>query len=67
MNDPWSTVHSDIQLHPDFMEGRRLFRQGNLPAALICFKTASQTTIEHHVHAGLYMSYLGLTQVPVSP
>lgn len=63
MNDPWSTVHSDIQLHPDFMEGRRLFRQGNLPAALICFKAANQATIDHHIHAGLYMSYLGLTQV----
>lgn len=63
MNDPWSTVQDDIQLHPDFVEGRQRFRQGDLAAALICFKAANQATVDHHVHAGLYMSYLGLTQV----
>lgn len=63
MNDPWSTVQSDIQLHPDFIEGQRLLRKGNLPGALVCFKAANQATIDHHALASLYMSYLGLTQV----
>jgi tetratricopeptide (TPR) repeat protein len=63
MQDPWSTVVSDTQLHPEYVEGRRFLRQGNLAAALACFKAANQSTVDSHIHASLYLSYLGLTQV----
>ena len=63
IQDPWSTVHEEIQLHPDFVQGQRYFRQGDLNSALACFKSAHQSTATAHVYAHLYMSYLGLTQV----
>lgn len=63
IQDPWSTVQAEIQLHPDFVQGQRHFRQGDLKSALACFKSAHQSTAPAHVHACLYMSYLGLTQV----
>lgn len=63
MNDPWSAVHSEVQLHPDFILGQRSFRQGDLKTALASFKSACQATSDMHVYAHLYMSYLGVTQV----
>ncbi len=60
---PWSTVHEEVQLHPDFVQGQRYFRQGDLKSALTCFKSAHQSTPTAHVYAHLYMSYLGLTEV----
>jgi tetratricopeptide (TPR) repeat protein len=63
MNDPWSAVHTEVQLHPDFLQGQRSFRQGDFATALACFKAAYQATADVHVYAHLYMSYLGLTQV----
>lgn len=63
MKDPWSAVHAEVQLHPDFIQGQRSFRQGDLKTALACFKSAYQATADEHVYAHLYMSYLGLTQV----
>lgn len=62
-NDPWSTVHTEVQLHPDFIHGQRCFRQGDLQTALAHFKSANQATADTHVYAHLYISYLGLTQV----
>ncbi|MFN2309442.1 MAG: hypothetical protein ABR553_06865 [Gammaproteobacteria bacterium] len=63
MNQQWAAEPSDIPLHPDFIAGQRYLKRGNLPAALSCFKAASQSTIVHHVYAPLYLSSLGLTQV----
>ncbi|MBI5462054.1 MAG: hypothetical protein HY941_07695 [Gammaproteobacteria bacterium] len=62
-HDPWSTVQEEVQLHPDFIQGHRYYRQGDLKSALVCFKAAHQSTALAHVHAHLYMSYLGVTQV----
>lgn len=63
MNDPWSTVQEEVQLHPDFVQGQRYFRQGDYVAALSCFKSASQAATDFHAYASLYMSFVGLTQV----
>ncbi|MBU1191352.1 MAG: tetratricopeptide repeat protein [Gammaproteobacteria bacterium] len=63
MNDPWSTVHDEVQMHPDFVQGQRYFRQGKYDEALSCFKSASQVTSDMHAYASLYMSFVGLTQV----
>ena len=63
MKDPWSAVHAEVQLHPDFVQGQRSFRQGDLKTALASFKSAYQATADVHVYAHLYMSYLGVTQV----
>lgn len=63
MNDPWSSVHDEVQMHPDFVQGQRYFRDGDYPAALSCFKSASQVTTDTHAYASLYMSFVGLTQV----
>lgn len=63
MNDPWSTVQDEVQMHPDFVQGQRYFRDGDYQAALSCFKSASQLASDLHAYASLYMSYVGLTQV----
>jgi len=63
IHDPWSTVQEEVHMHPDFVQGQRYFRQGDLQSALACFKSAQQSTAISHVYAHLYMSYLGLTQV----
>lgn len=63
MKDPWSAVHAEVQLHPDFIQGQRSFRQGDLKTALACFKSACQSTADVDLHAHLYASYLGYTQV----
>lgn len=63
MTDPWSAVHTEVELHPDFIEGQTSFRRGDWHAALRSFKSACQATAETHVHAPLYLSCLGLTQV----
>jgi tetratricopeptide (TPR) repeat protein len=63
MNDPWSAVHTEVQLHPEFIQGQRSFRQGDLKAALASFKSACHATADTHIYAHLYTSYLGLTQV----
>jgi Tfp pilus assembly protein PilF len=62
-HDPWSTIQEEVQLHPDYIQGQRYFRQGDLKSALTCFKSAFQATADTHIHAQLYMSFLGLTQV----
>lgn len=61
--DPWSTVRDEVHLHPDFVQGQRHYRQGDLKSALVCFKAAHQSTSVAHVYAHLYMSFLGVTQV----
>ena len=63
MNDPRSAVHSEVPLHPDFVAGQASFRRGDLRSALRHFTSACQATAETHVHAQLYLSCLGLTQV----
>ena len=63
MNDPGSKVGSQVPLHPDFVEGQASFRRGDLKGALQCFRSAHLATAETHVHAQLYLSFLGLTQV----
>jgi tetratricopeptide (TPR) repeat protein len=63
IHDPWSTVQEEVHLHPDFIQGQRYYRQGDLKSALLCFKAAHQSTDIAHVYAHLYMSYLGVTQV----
>ncbi|HEY9198683.1 MAG TPA: hypothetical protein VIR60_04890 [Gammaproteobacteria bacterium] len=63
MNDPWSAVHTEVQLHPDFILGQRSYRQGDLKTALQCFKSACQATADTHIYAHLYLSSLGLVQV----
>lgn len=61
--DPWSTLHDELQLHPDYVQGQREFSRGNLSSALASFKSAHQATDIAHVYAHLYMSYLGITQI----
>ncbi|MBZ0070312.1 MAG: hypothetical protein K8I04_01060 [Gammaproteobacteria bacterium] len=66
MNDPWASIHQEVQLHPDFLQGRRYVKQGDWVAALACFKTANQATSDLDVYANLYLAYLGLTQVQLN-
>ncbi|MDV3237723.1 MAG: hypothetical protein LOY58_02575 [Gammaproteobacteria bacterium] len=66
MNDPWASIQQEVQLHPDFLQGRRYVKQGDWASALGCFKAADQAASGVDVYANLYMSYLGLAQVQLN-